>query len=80
MLFLFSTVTYLDRVCISSVKTPMSAELGLSNAEMGLVFSIFTLAYGLFEIPSGWLGDRFGPRMVIAQLSLIHISEPTRPY
>jgi len=68
MLFLFSTVTYLDRVCISSVKTPMSAELGLSNAEMGLVFSIFTLAYGLFEIPSGWLGDRFGPRMVIAQI------------
>jgi sugar phosphate permease len=70
MLFLFSTVTYLHRVSISNVKTPMTEELGLSNVEMGYVFSIFTLAYGLFEIPAGWLGDRFGPRRVITHLVL----------
>ena len=67
-LFLFSLMTYLDRVVIGNVKTPMAEELGLSNTEMGFVFSIFILTYGLFEIPMGWLGDRFGPRRVLTHL------------
>ena len=68
MLFLFSIITYLDRLCIGVVAPQMSEELGISPSQLGLVFSIFTLSYGLFEIPSGWLGDRFGPRAVITHI------------
>ena len=38
------------------------AELALDEAQMGMIFSAFTLTYGLFEIPSGWMADRFGAR------------------
>ena len=55
-------VAYLDRVCISTAAPAIKADLGLSDAQMGYVFSAFTLAYALFEVPSGWLADRFGAR------------------
>jgi MFS family permease len=35
---------------------------------MGLAFSAFTLAYALFEIPGGWLGDWIGPRKVLMRV------------
>ena len=37
---------------------------------MSLVFGAFTLAYSLFEIPSGWLGDVYGPRRVLTRIAL----------
>ena len=43
MLFLFSIITYLDRLCIGVVAPQMSEELGISPSQLGLVFSIFTL-------------------------------------
>jgi Sodium:dicarboxylate symporter family/Major Facilitator Superfamily len=57
-----AAIAYLDRVCISTAAPAIRAELGLSDGEMGLVFSAFTLAYALFEVPSGWFADRFGAR------------------
>ena len=52
-------VAYLDRVCISTAAPAIKDDLGLDDAQMGYVFSAFTLAYALFEVPSGWLADRF---------------------
>ena len=60
-----SMLTYIDRVCISNVGGTMQEDLGISKTEFGLVFGGFGLAYALFEVPSGWLGDRFGPRLVL---------------
>ncbi len=37
---------------------------------MGYVFSAFTLAYALFEVPSGWLADRFGARLMLTRIVL----------
>jgi len=37
---------------------------------MGAVFSAFALAYALFEIPGGWLGDLMGPRRVLLRITL----------
>ncbi len=37
---------------------------------MGLIFGAFGLSYSLFEIPSGWLGDRIGPRKVLVRIVL----------
>lgn len=63
-----TAISYLDRVCISMTAPFMQRELGLSDAQMGLVFSAFTFAYALFEIPAGWLADRFGPRLMMTRV------------
>ena len=67
-LFLLSVVTYLDRVCINSAAPEMQRDLGLSNAQWGMVVGAFLAAYGIFEIPGGWLGDRFGPRLILTRI------------
>jgi MFS family permease len=63
-------VAYLDRVCISTAAPAIKADLALSDAQMGYVFSAFTLAYALFEVPSGWLADRFGSRWMLTRIVL----------
>ena len=60
MAFLLAIITFLDRVCISIAAPFMMDDLGLTLVQMSLVFSAFTLAYSLFEVPSGWLGDVIG--------------------
>lgn len=63
-----TAVAYLDRVCIATAAPAMKLDLHLSDAEMGYVFSAFTFAYALFEVPSGWLADRFGPRLMLTRI------------
>ncbi|HEY8504777.1 MAG TPA: MFS transporter [Gemmataceae bacterium] len=63
-------VLYLDRVCIGQAAGAIQDDLGLSNTAMGFVFGAFTLAYGLFEVPTGRLGDRFGSREVLTRIVL----------
>ncbi len=63
-----TAIAYLDRVCISAAKPAIKNALQLSDSQMGYVFSAFTFAYALFEIPSGWLADRFGPRLMITRI------------
>ncbi len=66
--FLMSVITYLDRVCIAVAAPEMSRELGLSAMQMGYAFGVFALAYAIFEIPGGWLGDRIGQRKVLTRI------------
>ncbi|MGH2897334.1 MAG: MFS transporter, partial [Solirubrobacteraceae bacterium] len=61
-------IAYLDRVCISIAAPSIKSELGLSDTRMGFVFSAFTLAYALFEVPSGWFSDRFGGRAALTRI------------
>jgi MFS transporter, ACS family, glucarate transporter len=68
--FLLAVVTYLDRICISAAAPFMMEDLHLTVLQMSAVFSAFTLAYSLFEIPSGWLGDMRGPRRVLTRIVL----------
>ena len=68
--FLLTVITYLDRVCISVAAPAMMADLHLSVLQMSAVFSAFIVAYSLFEIPSGWLGDVRGPRRVLTRIVL----------
>ena len=63
-------IQYIDRVCISQAAPFISRDLHLDEAQMGWVFSAFTLAYALFEIPAGYLGDRIGPRKVLIRIVL----------
>jgi MFS family permease len=56
---------YVDRVNISTTASMIRHEFGISNAEMGLVFSAFSYPYVLFMVFGGWLADRFGARLVL---------------
>mgnify|MGYP000297782015 CR=1 FL=1 len=61
-------LAYIDRVCISQAAPLISHDLGLTKTQMGSIFSAFALAYALFEIPGGWLGDWMGPRRVLLRI------------
>ena len=63
-------IQYVDRVCISQAAPFITQDLGLTAAQMGYVFSAFTFAYALFEIPTGWLGDKIGPRKILLRVVL----------
>jgi ACS family glucarate transporter-like MFS transporter len=65
LLFGTSVVTYIDRVNISVTARQMMPAFGLTEQEMGWVFSAFVVGYALFQIPGGWLADRLGARVVL---------------
>ncbi len=65
LLVLFYGITYMDRVVIAAAAPMIRSEFGLDAVTLGVVFSAFTLAYALFQIPGGWMADRFGPRRVL---------------
>ena len=65
LLLLISIVTYIDRVNISVTARQMMPALGLSDLQMGQIFSAFVFGYALFQVPGGWMGDRWGPRRVL---------------
>ena len=66
--FLLSVLLYIDRVCISAAKEPITGDLGLSDTEFGWALSAFALGYALFQTPSGIMADRFGPRVVLTSV------------
>ena len=70
ILSLLMIVTYLDRVCISVAGPRIQEELHIGPLGWGWVTGIFTISYALFEVPSGALGDRIGPRRVLTRIVL----------
>jgi MFS family permease len=66
-----SMITYLDRVAIASAAGNIVQALGLQSvADMKWAFTAFALAYALFEVPTGWMGDMFGPRRALLRIVL----------
>ncbi len=63
-----AVITYIDRVCISQAAPLMSRDLGLDKVQMGGAFTAFGIAYALFEIPGGFLGDWLGARRVLMRV------------
>jgi len=68
MLSVLAVITYLDRVCIAVAGPQMQDSLHLSPQQWGWVTSAFFFSYAAFEIPSGALGDRIGPRRVLTRI------------
>jgi MFS transporter, ACS family, glucarate transporter len=66
MLGAVSAISYFERVYISILSPLIMEDLGLSQPEMGKVFSAFLLGYALCQYPSGSLADRFGSRSVLS--------------
>ncbi|UZO79778.1 MFS transporter [Aquimarina sp. ERC-38] len=64
--FLLALLLYIDRVCISVAKEPISGTLNLNDKQMGWVLAAFSLGYAFFQTPSGMLSDKLGPRKVLS--------------
>ena len=58
-------ITYMDRQILAVARPTIMKELGISLVMMGWITFSFRLAYALFQIPGGWLGDRFGARRAL---------------
>ena len=59
---LVSILTFLDRMSIAVVGTAIQQEFAIGPEGWGLILTAFVIAYSVFEIPSGVLGDRYGAR------------------
>src|SRR5580700_8665625 len=58
-------ITYMDRQILAVARPVIRDELGISLVMMGWITFAFRMAYALFQIPGGWLGDRFGARRAL---------------
>jgi MFS transporter, ACS family, hexuronate transporter len=63
LLFLATTINYVDRQILALIKEFLDRELHWSNEEFGLVNSAFQGAYGLGLLAFGWLVDRYGTKV-----------------
>jgi ACS family glucarate transporter-like MFS transporter len=70
LLFLLAFITYLDRVCISVAGPRIQGYLRIGPQQWGWIVGVFAIAYGVFEIPGGWMADRFGPRIILTRIVL----------
>jgi MFS family permease len=70
MIFALTMITFLDRLAISAAMPLVSREFQFTAEQKGYIFSAFSVAYAAFEIPSGWLGDRFGARLTLTRIVL----------
>lgn len=68
LLFALVIVMYLDRLCIAVAGPRMQHDLHMTPSQWGWAIGAFTLSYAIFEIPSGMLGDRIGPRKVLTRI------------
>lgn len=64
MLFIVTSFNYGDRATLSIAGSAMAKEIGLDPVGMGFIFSAFSWAYVIGQIPGGWLLDRFGSKRV----------------
>ncbi|MBI5263965.1 MAG: MFS transporter [Bradyrhizobium sp.] len=64
-------LSYLFRTINALVSGPLATELGLDAADLGLLTSVYFLAFGGAQIPIGMLLDRYGPRRVQSVLLLV---------
>ena len=65
MSFLAVFICYIDRVNISVAIIPMQEQFGWSEAQTGIIFSIFYIGYVLTMILGGILADKYGGKTVL---------------
>ena len=68
LLVVVAIITFLDRIAIASAAPRIQQELGISPEMWGWILGAFVLSYGVFEIPTGALGDRLGQRRVLTRI------------
>ena len=70
VIILASFVAYTLRINVNIVGESMMRDLGMTEYQLGLVFSAFAAGYALFQFPGGLIGDKFGPRKTITAIAI----------
>src|SRR5258707_1088263 len=65
-----AVLTYVQRLVFSAGLPEIKSYLGLNDTQTSDLASAFLLAYGLFQVPGGLLGDRLGGRHLLTLLVL----------
>lgn len=68
LLVALAIITFLDRIAIASAAPRIQRDLRIPPEMWGWILGAFILSYGLFEIPTGALGDRLGQRRVLTRI------------
>jgi MFS transporter, ACS family, D-galactonate transporter len=63
MAFLATAINYIDRANLSVAAPFIQKEFNLSPSVMGWILGAFFWTYAAFQMPSGWLVDKLGPRI-----------------
>lgn len=66
LMFLLTTINYVDRVVLSVSSAPIAEEFSISKVELGYLFSSFLWLYVVCLVPMGMIVDRLGTRVVNA--------------
>src|SRR6267378_662139 len=64
-------INYIVRVNVSTAAAVFQPELGLTNTQVGLIFSAFAYPYLAFQVLGGWVGDKFGARRALTVFAII---------
>jgi len=72
--WLLFSMYYVNRFNYSPMIPLLKADLGISNTQAGWLMAIFFIAYTIFQLPSGFLGDRFGPRRALTWGAVVSIA------
>jgi ACS family glucarate transporter-like MFS transporter len=65
LLTFVSLVRSIDALNFSVAAKQIMPEYGLTDVQMGVLYTAFTVGYGLFHLPGGWLADVVGPRLIL---------------
>jgi predicted MFS family arabinose efflux permease len=65
LLWVVAMLNYLDRLMIASMRDPIKASIPMTEAQFGLLTTIFLVIYGVLSPLGGYLSDRFNRKIVI---------------
>ena len=65
ILWVVSLLNYLDRLLIASMRDPIKESITMTDAQLGLLTSVFLLVYGILSPLGGYFADRYSRKKVI---------------
>jgi ACS family hexuronate transporter-like MFS transporter len=71
MLFLAQLIQYLDRAALSINATRIQTAFDLTSVQLGMLFSIFSIGYVIFNMVGGVLADKLGPKNVLLSCMIL---------
>lgn len=63
--FVTAFIMYIDRSCMGAATPTIREEFGIDKITMGWSVAAFNFAYAAFQVPGGWMADRYGARIVL---------------
>ncbi|MCM8730554.1 MFS transporter [Hephaestia sp. GCM10023244] len=70
ILAVLSVITFLDRMAIAVTGPAIQEELAITPEQWGWVLGAYVIAYAVFEVPSGAMGDRHGYRKELTRITI----------